>query len=363
MNFTRFNLIVLTLSLVYGTTTTGCQSLFSAGLPSAGMFHQSLNLMQSQSARAANVLRSRESRLQASCELVRSAIELERQGQTEEAIQAYQAAIELWPAETDNYLDLSRLYQKMGQWQLANEQLSKGLKYDVDSIELNLGIAEVYLNQGQPLRALEYTDVVMVQQNDNPDCWRIRADAYFQLEQLENSMAASYRALAIRPEDEAVLERVCQIYFRQGRPMRSWSIVQKMSARYNEENRPSKLRLLEAQTLVQMNRNSDAIQTLKRWYQGGGESDPNCCVMLAQCLDRENRESQRSQSGSSLFNLGAAGNDLLNTEGERTARIPDFSGPDIFQQLDGASDFQLNELWDTERPKFRPMDTRNQQWR
>lgn len=327
--------------------------------------------MQTQSVRAANVLRSRDSRMRASRELVRTAIEMKRNHQRDEAIQTYRAAIELWPSEPDNYLSLAELLREKQQWQPALETLKTGLGYDPNSVPLHLGVAEVYLSLNQPHQSLLQTDRVLELERENPDCWRIRADAYFQLDQLDHSMAAAYQALAVRPEDEVVLSRLCQIYFRQHRPMRSWSIVQKMSAQYSDENRPAKLRLLEAQTLVQMNRNSDAIQTLKRWYQDGGASDPNCCVMLTQCLDRESLV----QNGGAISEWGSA-----NAPGALGQRIQPPSGldpagtpiagyldesNDLFDPKNSRTSFQWQPQvpFDGHRPKFRPLGSESLDWR
>lgn len=351
--------------------------------------------MQTQSARAANVLRSRDSRMQASRELSRSATELARRNQTEQAIEAYQAAIELFPSEPDNYAQLAELLQQQGKLEQASKQLGTGLSYDPNAIALHLKKAEIYLLQKQPQLAMHHTDQVMKLERDNADCWRLRADAHLQLNQIEPAMAACFQALAISPDDEGVLERVCQIYFRQGRPMRAWSIVQKMSAQYTEENRPAKLRLLEAETLVQMDRNSDAIQTLQRWYQDGGGDDANCCNMLAWCLDRESnlRNGQRipmdymsppqdpqpwmgprlktAQHDSVQLAGGQEPQGQSELQGSRIGTYlesdqPEWSDRSIWHQGQSSNGPTLQSnpmLWE-QRPKFRPLQTpTNTQWR
>lgn len=334
----------------------------------ASVFHSGLNLMQSQSARAANVLRSRESRMQASRELSRTATDLKRRNKNSEAMKAYAAAIELLPSDTENYLELARLYRQQEDLAEAQKQLSKGLSYDADNISLRLEAAEIHVLQGQPHLALTQVDRVMERQRDLPDGWRIRAEALMQLDKLDDAMAACYQALALRPGDEAVLERVCQIYLKQQRPMRSWSIVQKMSNQYTEENRPSKLRLLEAQTLVQMDRNTDAIQILKRWYQQGGCDDPACCVMLAQCLDEESRQPSApnypGQPGRfSQLDLIAQPTDPL---GQRIGTYIE-QDPSLFNgsKTDGSIRTPLlpNDLFEPQRPKFKPLQVVPNEWR
>lgn len=363
---------ILFLAVLVLTLGQGCAMVEQP----ASMFHSGLNLMQSQSARAANVLRSRESRMQASRELSRTATDLKRRNKNAEAMQAYAAAIELLPSDTENYLELARLYRAQEDWQAALKQLNNGLSYDPDNVTLRLETAEIHLLQGQPHLALSQTDRVMERQRDQPDSWRIRAEALMQLNKLEEAMAACYQALALRPGDEAVLERVCQIYLKQQRPMRSWSIVQKMSNQYTEENRPSKLRLLEAQTLVQMDRNTDAIQILKRWYQQGGCEDPTCCVMLAQCLDEEARQTP----GQGLQYPGQPGGitrvDLIGEPIDPTGqRIGTYIEPnETFFPKGGTFENGTNsgnirspllpdDLFEPQRPKFKPLQVVPNDWR
>lgn len=235
---------------------------------------------------AAGVWTSRDQRLGASRDLARNGAEHRRRGNWVEAKKSFQAAIELWPAETQNYLDLAELYQAEGDSQTALQHLQTGLKYDANNAQVHLLMAELFYLQKDETRAKFHAERILelgadADSHQLAKAWHIKAKLLYDQQHLNQSLAACFQSLAIAPNREEVLELICHVYFRQQRPMRSWSIVQQMNSRYTDENRPAKLRLLEAETLSQMDRPSEAVQSLQRWYREGGDQNPECCEMLA----------------------------------------------------------------------------------
>ncbi|KAH1001196.1 hypothetical protein HUJ04_013439 [Dendroctonus ponderosae] len=104
-----------------------------------------------------------------------------RVGHLDKARRCYEKAFKLNPASPEAGSELSKVYRKLKNWEsnlslLLN--LTEGL---VDSANvwawLQLGLT--YLEQGNPVNALEYLRIVIRIDPENTNCWESLGDAYF----------------------------------------------------------------------------------------------------------------------------------------------------------------------------------------
>ncbi len=294
----------------------------------------------------------REEKISASRHLARNGSEWAGRGNTDQAIIAFQQAIQIWPSDPRNYLELAQQFRLNGDQAAAIRTITEGLRYDQHSADLRLLLAESYLDAGQAQAALEQTDLVLQSQRDSGAAWLLRARVLYQLQRYDEALADAYQADARQVTDDALLELLCQIYFRMERPHRAWSIVQRLNTRYPDGKRPSTLLALEAETLYQMNRKPEAMQTLQHWYHDGGAQDPMCCVMLANFHKELSATAQAESSNSSAgpFDFSSL-----------ASRIPATQHPG-WGHGQGETQTPLATLYPmSERPKFRPLARQEQQ--
>jgi len=320
-----------------------------------------------------SVWNSRDQKLNASRDLARVGSETARRGNTDQAIENFSQAIELWPAEVSNYLELANQFEQKQDVNSAIRVLESGLKYDRDNIELHSNLARLQLQNQQYQTAILHADRVIQRQQDHSEAWKLRAQTMYQAQRYDEAMAACFQSLASNANDESVSELLCHIYFEQGRPMRSWSIVQQMNSKYSEQDRPNRLRLLEAQTLVQMNRTPDAIQTLLRWYRDGGDQNQECCTMLVKYLETEENSLGIQRIGSFAPGSFAPGSFAPGSFAPGTASNPGIAPNALIAPNDGSTLHSLSDMIRNssnqpnafssispllpiaERPKFRPL--------
>ena len=83
--------------------------------------------------------------------MLRSAVALERQGRTAEAMAAYQQLLESWPGLPDAWYNLARLQRQTGQYARALDSYQEALERGVtrpEEVHLNRGVIfSDYLNQ------------------------------------------------------------------------------------------------------------------------------------------------------------------------------------------------------------------------
>jgi len=285
---------------------------------------------------------NREERISQSRQISRNGSEWAGRGASEQAIEAFQEAIRIWPADVRNYLELAQLYTQQQDNGLASQTLEAGLRYDQNNVELRTRLAESLLAEEQLERALEQVQLVLQTDRNLGSAWFLRAKIRYQQQRYEEALADAYQAEAKQVNHDELLELLCQIYFQQGRPNRAWSIVQRMNGRYPEGNKPSRLLVLEAETLYQMNRKADAIQTLQNWYHDGGHQDEQCCVMLATYHNELAQETTGGSAGSP-FAWNSLATQLSATE------HPGWGQRGSGRQTPLAALYPINE-----RPKFRP---------
>jgi len=306
----------------------------------------------------ANLWGPREDKISASRQLSRSGSQWAARGDMDQAIMAFQQAIQVWPSDVRNYQELAALYQRLGDDEAAIRWIEQGLRYDKDNVELRLKLAESWLAQGLPERAMEQIDQVLQSHQDAGAAWHLRARALYALQRDNEALADGYRALALIQDDEALLELLCRIYFRQGRPSRSWSIVQRLRARYPDDQRPASLTLLEAEALYQMNRKQDAVVALQRWYHEGGKRDPQCCALLARY--QQEIDQHLPTSNPSLQNAVAASSyagQIARTSWDSPPEHPGWGLSETGPPTPLANLYPL-----TERPKFRPLARQLMEW-
>lgn len=244
---------------------------------------------------------NREERISASRQISRNGSEWAGRGASPQAIAAFQDAIRIWPADVRNYLELANQYTLQAEHMSATETLQTGLRYDQNNVELRLKLAESLLMQGFGDAAREQVEAVLQVDRQLAAAWFLRARIHYQQGRYEEALADAYQAEARQDSGDELLELLCQIYFAQGRPSRAWSMVQRLNSRYPAGQRPAKLLALEAEALYQMNRKSEALQSVQQWYHAGGDQDPQCCVLLARFHQELMGEEQENGGGAGPF--------------------------------------------------------------
>jgi len=216
---------------------------------------------------------TREERVKKAKDLVRKANELSRKGNEVEAVKLLEQAKVLNPEDIQIYLTTGELYSRVGNLPQSINELEKGLILDPLSIPLNIALTQTLIAQENYLSALDPNQVVLNQDSENVEALRQKLQCLFRLNRDSEAIGVGYQLLAILPNDFSTKEALCKIYLRIHKPRRSWILLQQLVSIFEPEKLPSNLRLLEFQTLLAMQRDSDAALSLQRWYHNGGSSD------------------------------------------------------------------------------------------
>lgn len=289
---------------------------------------------------------NREERISASRQISRNGSEWAGRGARTQAIEAFQEAIRIWPADVRNYLELANQYTLQSEHLAATETLQTGLRYDQNNVEVRLKLAESLLVQGFGDAAREQVEAVLKVDRQLAAAWFLRARIHYQQGRYDEALADAYQAEARQDSGDELLELLCQIYFAQGRPSRAWSMVQRLNSRYPVDKRPAKLLALEAEALYQMNRKSEALQTVQHWYHAGGDQDPQCRVLLARFHQELMGDEQHRSSEQSPFDW------LPLAEKIAPTAHPGWGQESNEEATPLAALYPIQE-----RPKFRPLST------
>jgi predicted Zn-dependent protease len=94
-----------------------------------------------------------------------------------EAIHASQRLAQVQPENTNHFSNLAGLAYRAGDRQLAISSLQAGLQHHPEAIGLQIPIARLYLELGQPIQAREMAQKIL-SQKQIAEAWSILAASY-----------------------------------------------------------------------------------------------------------------------------------------------------------------------------------------
>lgn len=168
----------------------------------------------------------------------------------EKAIQYYRKAIEAAPQETSTQLAASRLLIKSGRTQEAFDLLQKALPVAEQKAQICFEIGRLYEASKQINPASQYYAKAVEYDPKMPEAHNNLAMLMSEQEQrLDVAEAHAKSAIALRPNDDALLDTLAYVYLRQKKPQDAYTILRGVTER--NPNQPEILmHLAEAQILM-----------------------------------------------------------------------------------------------------------------
>ncbi len=100
------------------------------------------------------------------------------EGNLDEAIKAYQGALDLTPEDPEPYLYLGVLYRETGQEEKAEESFAEARRILGDDVEFYVSLAQVYVITGKPQRVVEAANEALALDDENARAYYVRATGY-----------------------------------------------------------------------------------------------------------------------------------------------------------------------------------------
>ncbi len=95
------------------------------------------------------------------------------------AVISYERALRYKSHYPDTWKKLAHLYIEVGQYEKASQMLTSLISYLPDSLEFELQLAESYILDGKPLKALERLSYYEKRGGSSIEKWRLQGMAYF----------------------------------------------------------------------------------------------------------------------------------------------------------------------------------------
>jgi tetratricopeptide (TPR) repeat protein len=120
-------------------------------------------------------------------------------GRVDEAIQAFQQVLAESPKHMESLINLGGIFLSRGEADLAMKAFTKALSvHDFPLVRANLAVA--YMQLGQLDEAEKQLRRALEGDQPMPDAWANLGSLLLQMDRLEESVEASNKALAIRPD-------------------------------------------------------------------------------------------------------------------------------------------------------------------
>ena len=144
-------------------------------------------------------------------------------GEMEEALECYDAAVQLGNADADLWNDRAFTLLEMGRPGEAGESARKALELDPKHYAALCNLGKAELEQGQNLKALELADRAMALDPLEEEGILLKAEAARRLERREEACAAYQKVLKVNPHNSQAAYRLEQLeHYKQMQKVRRW---------------------------------------------------------------------------------------------------------------------------------------------
>jgi protein O-mannosyl-transferase len=139
-----------------------------------------------------------------------------KKGKVDEAIEQYQAALQLAPISSVDYYNLGLAFSSKGRVDEAIAQFQAALQLDPDFADAHSGLATAYFNKGQIDKAIEQYEIALRLEPGNEQALNNLGLAYFRKGQYDKSIELYETALRFNPNREKVHSNLGLAYFNRG---------------------------------------------------------------------------------------------------------------------------------------------------
>jgi tetratricopeptide (TPR) repeat protein len=144
-------------------------------------------------------------------------------GEMEEALECYDAAVQLGNADADLWNDRAFTLLEMGRFSEAEESAKKALEMDPKHYAAICNLGKAYMETGDNQKALELGDKAMALDPLEEEGILLKAEAARRLERREEACAAYQKVLKVNPHNTQAAYRLEQLeHYKQMQKVRRW---------------------------------------------------------------------------------------------------------------------------------------------
>jgi tetratricopeptide (TPR) repeat protein len=144
-------------------------------------------------------------------------------GEMPEALECYDAAVQLGNADADLWNDRAYTLLEMGRFSEALESAGKALEMDPANYAAICNLGKAHLELGENARALELAERAVAQDPLEEEGILLKAEAARRLERREEAYAAYQKVLKVNPHNTQAAYRLEQLeHYREMQKVRKW---------------------------------------------------------------------------------------------------------------------------------------------
>ena len=147
------------------------------------------------------------------------------------ALVDFQGLQKLQPNNPRPYYNAGAIYLGRRQYALAVENLEKALELKADDVDSAAALAQAWVRQGDPKRALEIVNRVAAKlAGPNHDVFSVRGDIHRALGRLDDAVADYRRAIDLKPASPEIYVSLALVYETQGKEKMAEECYEKLVA-------------------------------------------------------------------------------------------------------------------------------------
>ena len=167
------------------------------------------------------------------------------------------------PDETAVHVNLARSAQQQGQTQQAVEHMQRAVELAKNDPKLIVELGEMYLASGQWIAAKRQSELALSIDHRYAPGWALQAKTFLAKGNLDAALADFQRAASLNPDLLDVQLAIADVYHRKQQPLRALAAVEQMLSQYPPDQQPERIVLAKSAALMELRQLDPAIDLLQ----------------------------------------------------------------------------------------------------
>jgi len=155
--------------------------------------------------------------------------------QLDEASGVLELALAAAPGMGQPYVLKGMIYEKEGQLVKAEDEFTRALNFEPQSVSALEMRANVRIKQGKPIKALEDTSALIRLSPDKPEAFLTRARIHVKLKEYQAALDDYLHVESLRPDDASVVKERVLVFFQTDNAQKALEVLSSLSARHPED--------------------------------------------------------------------------------------------------------------------------------
>lgn len=168
-------------------------------------------------------------------------------------------AIAACPTDAEARLRYAETQLAHGRPQVAIEHLEEARRLSNDDPRITTRAGEVYLTMGRAEEAAQRADLAIARDPGGYAAWALRGRAMRALQRPSDSLADLQRALSHRPDDPQLMAEIAELHRQLNQPRRALLALQSCCETYRVGEEPTRLLEMQGEAFAALGRYDDAV--------------------------------------------------------------------------------------------------------